>query len=265
MNTFPKYIDIQLPLAQEILLRGGETKPTDTDQYGRTVYDALADHFNLSDSQRKITIFENKKERPKWENMVRWARNDLRKKSFLTPDSPRGVWKLSEQGLAYVLTQKIEYEWLISGEKGIISPENFEKRQKAAAELGKAGEEWVLKYEYDRLTKLGHTQLASKVKIISTYNVAAGYDISSFSSDGSPLYIEVKTTKTANPWNFELTHNELEFAKHNRQRQKIYRVYNFNTENPKINIIDNIYERIQNETLHLKARSWLINQSDKKL
>jgi hypothetical protein len=37
---------------------------------------------------------------PRWWNDVEWMRNDLRVEGLLRDDSPRGIWELSERGLA---------------------------------------------------------------------------------------------------------------------------------------------------------------------
>jgi Mrr N-terminal domain len=39
---------------------------------------------------------------PRWWNDVCWMRNDLREEGLLRGDSPRGIWELSERGLAEV-------------------------------------------------------------------------------------------------------------------------------------------------------------------
>ena len=45
---FPPYEDIEGPLLRELLRRGGQARLSDRDAQGRTVYEALADHFRLS-------------------------------------------------------------------------------------------------------------------------------------------------------------------------------------------------------------------------
>lgn len=36
---------------------------------------------------------------PKWQNEMRWSRNTLRKEGLLDTAAPRGVWRLTDQGL----------------------------------------------------------------------------------------------------------------------------------------------------------------------
>jgi hypothetical protein len=42
------------------------------------------------------------REEPRWWNDVCWVRNDLREDGLLRGNSPRGVWELSERGIAEV-------------------------------------------------------------------------------------------------------------------------------------------------------------------
>ena len=53
-----------------------------------------------------------------------------------------------------------------------------------------------------------------------------GYDIKSFNEDGSPRYIEVKTTTDDHKSPFYITENEIT-AMENLENYFIYRVYNF--------------------------------------
>ncbi|HQY92750.1 MAG: winged helix-turn-helix domain-containing protein [Caldilinea sp.] len=39
---------------------------------------------------------------PRWRNTAQWARNSLREQGLIRPDSPRGVWIISEAGRAWL-------------------------------------------------------------------------------------------------------------------------------------------------------------------
>ncbi len=65
----PKYADVELPLLRELVRRGGGCAPDDLDTHGRTVYESLADQFNLSQADRAM-LNRERKPRPRWENMV---------------------------------------------------------------------------------------------------------------------------------------------------------------------------------------------------
>lgn len=38
----------------------------------------------------------------RWENNVKWARNDLKKLGLLAGDSPRGIWGITTKGLDFL-------------------------------------------------------------------------------------------------------------------------------------------------------------------
>lgn len=44
----PKYSEINEPLILELLKRGGKSAPSAKDQSGKTIYNVLADEFDLS-------------------------------------------------------------------------------------------------------------------------------------------------------------------------------------------------------------------------
>jgi hypothetical protein len=90
---FPPYQDGEAALLSELQRRGGRARPTDKDEHRRTVYEALADHFNLTQEDRDTTIVENGQHRSKWHNMVRWAVRQLRKQDRLRPSKDEhGIW-----------------------------------------------------------------------------------------------------------------------------------------------------------------------------
>jgi len=90
---FPKYGEIEKPLLDELRRRGGRARPTDRDKQGRTVYEAVADYFALSEEARGASIIENGVARSKWENMVRYARRALKDKGLV--DTPvHGIWEV---------------------------------------------------------------------------------------------------------------------------------------------------------------------------
>jgi restriction endonuclease Mrr len=98
----PSYDDICLPLLAEIHVRGGQSKPRDKNRHGQTIYAALANYFSLTqtDLSRKV-LEDDGTARSKWENMVRWARNDLKKKGLLLAPS-HGVWAIGDKGLSHL-------------------------------------------------------------------------------------------------------------------------------------------------------------------
>lgn len=97
----PSYDDICLPLLAELSLREGRSRPRD-ERNGQTIYTALANYFALTPTDLSEKVYEeNGTPRSKWENMVRWARNDLKKRNILIAPS-HGVWAIGDAGLAYL-------------------------------------------------------------------------------------------------------------------------------------------------------------------
>lgn len=87
---------------------------------------------------------------------------------------------------------------------------DYRKAYEAKVAVGISGEKMVESYEKERLRK-AKFQNWNDVKIISTENPRAGYDVESFDEvSGHPLHIEVKTTSktTINVMDFYLTDNE---------------------------------------------------------
>lgn len=95
-------------------------------------------------------------------------------------------------------------------------------------EVGKAGEELVLLHEISRLNAAGRTDLAKQVRWVSDIDGdGAGYDIRSYSENGSERLIEVKTTIGSLRTPFFLTPNELAVAHERPADYRLFRVYDF--------------------------------------
>ena len=93
--------------------------------------------------------------------------------------------------------------------------------------LGRRGEELVLEFEKQRVTKLKLD--VSKVQWISEVKGDdEGYDILSLNDDGSARYIEVKTTTQGIDFHFFISGREVEFSRRNKDNYFIYRVFNLN-------------------------------------
>jgi hypothetical protein len=94
--------------------------------------------------------------------------------------------------------------------------------------LGRAGEERVLAHEVATLRSAGRDDLARKVRWVSQEDGdGAGYDIASFSLDGRPRLIEVKTTNGWERTPFLITRNELAVADERRSEWCLFRLWNF--------------------------------------
>lgn len=95
-------------------------------------------------------------------------------------------------------------------------------------ELGRAGEALVLDFERHVLRRAGRSDLASRVRWTSQEEGdGAGYDISSFTPDGQPRLVEVKTTNGWERSAFHISRNELAVANDNRESWRLVRLWNF--------------------------------------
>jgi Protein NO VEIN, C-terminal len=94
--------------------------------------------------------------------------------------------------------------------------------------LGRAGEEFVLKAERQRLAGAKRYDLAEQVRwIAAEEGDGAGYDIYSFTPSGNDRLIEVKTTNGTALTPFFLTRNEMETAEGQAESWRLYRVHQF--------------------------------------
>ena len=99
-------------------------------------------------------------------------------------------------------------------------------------QLGLDGELLVLEYEKARLLRLGHKDLSEQIVHTSVIEGdGAGYDIKSFNIDGSPRYIEVKTTRGTINTDFYMSPNEIKFAEQHSDNFYLYRLYDMNNTN----------------------------------
>jgi hypothetical protein len=97
--------------------------------------------------------------------------------------------------------------------------------------LGLAGELLVLQMELNHLRQNNREDLAAKVIHVSVVEGdGAGYDIMSYELNGTPKYVEVKTTSGSNTASFFMSPNEIEFSKKHPENYALYRVYEFSAE-----------------------------------
>ncbi|GAP00905.1 hypothetical protein FFRU_020960 [Fructobacillus fructosus] len=161
---------------------------------------------------------------------------------------------------AEAITDKLEHASLIEKERPTLrkklKPTKNKKRtvrridylaeQERNQKLGLSGEELVLEYEKERL--VNYPELQDKVKRVSKEGDGDGYDIFSFNFDGSPLYIEVKTTNHEATTPFFMSQNEYAFALENKEDYVIYRLYRF-TDLAKKNIDQVKFYKIQGQNI----------------
>lgn len=98
-------------------------------------------------------------------------------------------------------------------------------------QLGKAGEAFVLAHEQQTLAQCGRRDLAQAVRWVSEEDGdGAGYDIASFTPEGAPRLIEVKTTHGWERTPFHITRNELAVSEVERDHWCLFRLWNFSRE-----------------------------------
>ncbi len=115
---------------------------------------------------------------------------------------------------------------------------DWDKLRERNNEIGDQGEEFVLEFEIDRLKELNLDY--SQVQHLSRFQGdGLGFDIFSVNIDGTPRYIEVKTTSGDLSHPFYMSRNEKFFFEEYSNSAFIYRVYDFdiNTRFGKIKII----------------------------
>jgi len=102
------------------------------------------------------------------------------------------------------------------------------EREERNRALGKAGEERALTHERSVLRDAGRDDLARRVIWISQeVGDGAGYDIASFTPQGEPRLIEVKTTNGWDRTPFYISRNEIRVADNNRDTWHLFRLYDF--------------------------------------
>lgn len=108
---------------------------------------------------------------------------------------------------------------------------DYLEQEAANRSLGRAGEDFVVRYERWRLLQLGLGQLADKVEhVAKTRGDGLGYDVLSFDISGDEQFIEVKTTSFGKRTPFFVSPNEVEFARSESERYRLYRVFDFRAE-----------------------------------
>ena len=94
--------------------------------------------------------------------------------------------------------------------------------------LGRAGEEFVLRFERARLTRGGQENLADRIEWASIERGDwLGFDIRSYETDGSDRFIEVKTTRYGRRTPFFASRNEVRTSMDLDRSYHLYRAFAF--------------------------------------
>lgn len=106
---------------------------------------------------------------------------------------------------------------------------NYLDKELEDLNLRLAGEKLVLRHEKERLEKKGLSDLAERVVLSKNLKEEkAGFDIRSFDTLGSEIFIEVKTTRGNSLSPFQASHIEVNFSKEKAQSYRLYRIYEYN-------------------------------------
>jgi Domain of unknown function (DUF3883) len=94
--------------------------------------------------------------------------------------------------------------------------------------LGLAGEEFVMRFEHERLWRAGERVLADRIEHVSaTKGDGLGYDVVSYETSGKERLIEVKTTRFGPQTPFFASRNEVAVSEANASSYQLYRLFNF--------------------------------------
>jgi hypothetical protein len=94
--------------------------------------------------------------------------------------------------------------------------------------LGRAGEEFVVRFEVARLIAARQERLAARIEHVAvTRGDGDGYDVLSFETTGQERFIEVKTTAYGSQTPFFVTRNELAVSQEREAAYHLYRVFGF--------------------------------------
>lgn len=131
-------------------------------------------------------------------------------------------------------------------------PRNYLEQEAKNHSLGLAGEEFILRFEHERLWRAGKRALANRVEhVAKTKGDFLGFDILSFENNGRERFIEVKTTRFGALTRFFASSNEVEFSEARKVEFHLYRLFNFD-KGPKFFVLAGSLR----ETCQLKAVSF---------
>jgi hypothetical protein len=123
-------------------------------------------------------------------------------------------------------------------------------------EIGKLGEAYVYQKECE---KLNNTKYLSMIDERKAQNPANGYDILSYTEDGKPLHIEVKTTIGKEDVFYLSEHERLTAERMNNQGLSyiVYFVKEIMADVPKLEMIENI---TLNENYSFETKNWVVSK-----
>lgn len=106
---------------------------------------------------------------------------------------------------------------------------DWEALSQHRSEIGRLGEEFVLRYETNEVFEFAPSDLERVIHLSEEQGDGAGFDIISIDENGNDKFIEVKTTQNGVDTPFYMTENEREYFRINQNENNlfVYRVYDF--------------------------------------
>jgi hypothetical protein len=131
---------------------------------------------------------------------------------------------------------------------------DYAARDEANRKLGRAGEQWVIDFEQQRLIADGRASLFDRLDWVSDrLGDGAGFDILSYDEVDRPRYIEVKTTNGPHASSFIISRNELDFSQEAGDAFFLYRVFQFR-ESPSLYMLQgDVAAKLHLEPLDFRA------------
>ena len=174
-----------------------------------------------NDLKKYIGIYNNIVNDPKSENF------DIGAETLIEDENHKNL-DLDKQIIEYDYDVK-EFEPREKIQKILKKSTTYKAKKKKKTQdskiIGKKGEDYVYEYEFRRLNKLNKPELAGKIYKHCDNNDFPGWDITSYNSDGTKKYIEVKSSRK-NKRSFTITSNEWNAAKREKEKYYIYIVSN---------------------------------------
>lgn len=118
--------------------------------------------------------------------------------------------------------------------KTIARKVDYNSLNKSKKTCGTLGEILIYNDEKDKITRAGIKKEVEHVAI--TRGDGLGYDILSYDENENEIFIEVKTTKENKTDEFYLTPKEINVCKENKEKYKLYRVYNLDMKAKKYDV-----------------------------
>jgi hypothetical protein len=117
------------------------------------------------------------------------------------------------------------------GTPRIPTRRNYLELEWRNSSLGRAGEELAVRFERERLRRIGEPRLAANVQSVAlTVGDHLGYDVLSFERDGRERLIEVKTTRFGVWTPFFASRKEVNVSEERAEQYQVYRIFAFDAQ-----------------------------------